>query len=86
MMMMRTTKAGEEKLDTHPSLYQQYLAKLKEEARRLRTENQLVISPTHEFTSTMGLTMRAYSAADGERIAKTILSKNGPEKLPASWV
>ncbi len=79
MMTMRTTKLGEERLDKHPSLYQQYLAKLKA-TRRLRTESfsgktMEGVPPTHELTSAMGMTMRSYAAADGERMAKAVLLK-----------
>ena len=81
MMTMRTTKLGEERLDKHPSLYQQYLAKIKA-TRRLRTESfsgsrktMEGVPPTHELTSAMGMTMRSYAAADGERMAKAVLLK-----------
>ena len=77
MMTMRTTKAGEEKLDKHPSLYQQYLAKLKADARRLRAElsqeTDGSIWPTFELAPADGPSMRSYAAADGGRMAQVLL-------------
>ena len=92
MMTMRTTKDGEEKLDTHPSLYQQYIAKLKAEARRLRAASQsdaerdataaiAAIAPAHELKTWSGPTMRSYGAADGARMAEAVLAKRAARKI-----
>lgn len=91
MMTMRTSKDGEEKLDKHPSLYQQYLAKVKADARRLRaassvdaeaaaTEAMETITPAHELRSAKGPTMRSYKATEGKKMAEAILAKHKARK------
>tara|TARA_B100000482_G_C12554803_1_gene277676 strand:- start:94 stop:399 length:306 start_codon:yes stop_codon:yes gene_type:complete len=80
MMTMRTTKAGEEKLDKNPSLYQQYLAKLKAGTRRFLVDSQHggreAVMPSHEFIAPSGALMRSYNSVDGMRLAKAILSNS----------
>ena len=91
MMTMRTTADGEKKLDDHPSLYQQYLAKLKAETRRLAAafqsnvdhdaaEAMAAIKPKHELKTRNGPTMRSYGAADGAKMAEAVLAKHAARK------